>query len=292
MSKLPSGSIVALVTPMDSGGGIDGGALRALLQWHMEAQTEAVLVAGTTGESPTLTVAEHRQLIADAVRFAEGRIPIMAGVGANATAEAVAFAKWAREDGADCGLSVVPYYNKPEQEGMFRHFSAAADAVDLPVYLYDIPGRCVVGLWDETLSRLAMHENIVGVKDATGDLLAAKARMDLLPDDFIQLSGDDKSAREYILAGGDGVVSVTANVAPKMMRAMTAAAREGDSAAAEDVDAKLRGFHIAQGVESNPIPVKFALADAGRIPSGIRLPMTPLAEWNQAGVRDAMRGLE
>lgn len=293
MSKgIFGGSIVAVVTPMADGGAVDNDALRGLIQWHVDSGTQGIVVAGTTGESPTLSVAEHHKLIADTIRFADGRIPVIAGVGANATSEAVTLAQHALKDGADAGLSVVPYYNKPTQEGIYRHFSAVADNADLPLYLYDIPGRCVVGINDDTLMRLAAHDNIVGVKDANGNVETAKARMDLLPDEFVMLSGDDKTAREFMLAGGDGVISVTANIAPLMMRAMCDAARAGDAAAANNADAPLAAFHNEQGAESNPIPVKFVLAECGRIPPGIRLPMTPLADKYHNAVRAAAQGLQ
>ena len=285
------GSIVAIVTPMGEDGAVDNGALRALLEWHIASGSEGVVVAGTTGESPTLAVDEHQKLIADAVEVVGGRIPVIAGVGANATAEAVNLARRAKTDGADAGLSVVPYYNKPEQEGLYRHFCQIADAADLPVYLYDVPGRCVAGFADDTLLRLAAHGNIKGLKDATGDVEVGKTRMDLLPDDFVMLSGDDKTACDFMLAGGDGVISVTANIAPMMMRKMTDAARQKNKDAAKAADNPLAAFHRAQAVQSNPIPVKFALADSGKIPPGIRLPLTPLAAEYHSSVREAACGL-
>lgn len=285
------GSIVAVVTPMAADGAVDNGALRDVLEWHIASGTEGIVVAGTTGESPTLSVDEHQQLIADAVRIVGGRVPVIAGVGANSTAEAVNLTRRAKADGADAGLSVVPYYNKPEQEGLYRHFCQIADSCDLPVYLYDVPGRCACGFADDTLLRLSSHGNIAGLKDATGDVAVGKRRMELLPDDFVMLGGDDKTACAFMLAGGDGVISVTANIAPAMMRKMTDAARKGDKDAADDADKPLAAFHLAQSVQVNPIPVKFALADIGKIPPGIRLPLTPLAADYHAKVRDAARGL-
>lgn len=295
------GSIVAVVTPMAAGGAVDNGALRALLEWHVASGSEGVVVAGTTGESPTLSVDEHHKLIADAVNIVNGRIPVIAGVGANSTAEAVNLTRRAKADGADAGLSVVPYYNKPEQEGLYRHFCQIADACDMPVYLYDVPGRCACGFADDTLLRLAAHGNIAGLKDATGDVAVGKRRMAMLPDEFIMLGGDDKTACAFMLAGGDGVISVTANVAPAMMRKMTDAARNANKAedgggedakmAAMAADEPLAAFHLAQSAQVNPIPVKFALADIGRIPPGIRLPLTPLADAYHAKVRAAAKDL-
>ncbi|MGI9338257.1 MAG: 4-hydroxy-tetrahydrodipicolinate synthase [Gammaproteobacteria bacterium] len=285
------GSIVAVVTPMAAGGAVDNGALRTLLEWHIASGSEGIVVAGTTGESPTLSVDEHQKLIADAVDIVGGRIAVIAGVGANATAEAVNLARRAKADGADAGLSVVPYYNKPEQEGLYRHFCQVADVADFPVYLYDVPGRCACSFADDTLLRLSAHGNIAGLKDATGDVEVGKRRMELLPDDFVMLSGDDKTACAFMLAGGGGVISVTANVAPAMMRKMTDAARKGDTDAATAADNPLAAFHRAQSAQSNPIPVKFALADGGKIPPGIRLPLTPLAAEYHPKVREAARGL-
>ena len=282
-----TGSIVAMITPMRQDGGLDEGAFRALLEWHIEMGTDAVLVAGTTGESPTLTFAENRELIAKAVRWSGGRIPIIGGVGANATAEAVELARQAGEDGAAAGLSVVPYYNRPEQEGMFRHFTAVADAAKIPVILYDVPKRCAATLENATVARLAAHPNIAGIKDATGDLSRLRAQKQSAPEDFMFYSGDDGTAADFILAGGHGVMSVTANIAPRQMRRMAAAARAGDESAARNLDAELRPFHSAQAAQSSPIPVKWALAEEGRIAPALRLPLTPLAEEHCAAVRAA-----
>ena len=281
------GSIVAVVTPMHEDGGLDGGAFRALLEWHIEMGTQAVVVAGTTGESPTLTLAENRKLIADAVQWSGGRIPIIGGVGANSTAEAVILTRQAAEDGAAAGLSVVPYYNRPEQEGMLRHFSAAADASDMPVILYDVPKRCGASLQNSTIARLAAHPNIIGIKDATGDLPRLREQQKTAPPDFLFYSGDDNTAADYMLSGGGGVISVTANIAPRQMQRMAAAAVAGDEDSARKLDAALRPFHTAQSAQSNPIPVKWALADDGRIGAALRLPLSPLAEEYHSAVRDA-----
>ena len=274
-----SGSVVALVTPMRGGDfAVDFGALRELAEWHLESGTDGISPVGTTGESPTLTMAENQEVVAETVRIVAGRRPVAAGVGANATAEALQLTRRARDDGADFGLSVVPYYNRPPQEGMFRHFSAIADAVDLPLILYDVPKRCGAGLRDDTIARLSAHPNIVGVKDAVGDASRAGRLRALCGEDFALLSGDDASALDYVLSGGDGVISVTANIAPRAFAEMTAAARGGDESRARELEEKLRGFNRAQGVESNPIPAKWVLHRAGKIPEGLRLPLTPLAE--------------
>lgn len=282
------GSIVALVTPMQAGGEVDTSAFNALLDWHLTMQTQAVVVAGTTGESPTLTISENQQLIAQAVKWSNGRMPIIGGVGANSTAEAIALTRQAAADGADAGLSVIPYYNRPPQEGLFRHFSAIADAADIPIILYDVPKRCGVTFATDTLIRLAAHPRIVGIKDATGDLSHVTEYRRALPENFLLYSGNDDTAANYILAGGDGVISVTANIAPQQMQRMAMAAVAGDETTARRLDAPLQFFHAAQSAESSPIPVKWALADEGRINSAIRLPLTPLASQHHPTVRDAV----
>ncbi|MGI9307001.1 MAG: 4-hydroxy-tetrahydrodipicolinate synthase [Gammaproteobacteria bacterium] len=281
------GSIVAVVTPMREDESIDGDAFRALLEWHIKAGTRGVLVAGTTGESPTLTIAENQQLIASAVEWSGGRIPILGGVGANSTAEAVAMTRQAAADGAAAGVSVVPYYNRPPQEGLFRHFSAVADCSDMPVILYDVPKRCGAALENDTVARLAQHPRIIGIKDATGDLSRLRAQQKLAPPDFLFYSGDDGSAADFMLAGGHGVMSVTANIAPRRMRDMAEAAMRGDADAARKLDAEMRPFHAAQGAESNPIPVKWALAEDGKIAPALRLPLAPLSSAHHAAVRAA-----
>ena len=282
-----SGNIVAVVTPMQADGAIDENCLGDFLDELIEQGANGVVIAGTTGESPTLSMHEHRQLIAFAIKSVGGRIPVIAGVGANATAESVELTKNAQADGADAGLSVVPYYNKPPQEGLYRHFSTIADSCSLPMLLYDVPGRCITTFETDTLVRLAEHENIIGIKDATGDIPLGVTRMRHLPDDFIFLSGDDKTAKAYIQAGGAGVISVTGNLVPAKMSAMIKAARDKDNEKADALDADMADFHLAQSVQANPIPLKWVLADTGKIPAGIRLPLTPLAETRHAIVRDA-----
>ena len=285
-----SGSIVALVSPMRGGDcAVDFGAMRELAEWHLERGTDALSPAGTTGESPTLTIAENKQVIAEVVRAAAGRAPVVAGVGANSTAEALELAKQAGDDGADFGLSVVPYYNRPPQEGMLRHFTAIADAAAMPLILYDVPKRCGAGLADETVARLAQHPNIAGIKDAAGKPERARTLRQMCGPDFALLSGDDSTALDYLFSGGNGVISVTANIAPRCFSQMTAAAAGGDEARARELEEKLRAFNQAQGAESNPIPTKWALHRAGKIPNGIRLPLTWLAEQFHQQVAEAAR---
>ena len=282
------GSIVALVTPMLKNGEIDEGAFKALLDWHIAMGSAAAVIAGTTGESPTLTLEENRRLTADAVKCSNGRMPIIGGVGANATAEAVALTKQAAEDGADAGLSVIPYYNRPTQEGLFRHFSAVADASNLPIILYDVPKRCGTTFETATLVRLSEHQNIIGLKDATGDLRRLHEHRKKLPDNFLLYSGDDGTAADYISGGGNGVISVSANIAPKRMSDMCRAALDGDKEKARHLDSTLRAMHTAQGAESNPIPIKWALSEEGRIGPALRLPLTPLSERHHNTVRAAV----
>jgi 4-hydroxy-tetrahydrodipicolinate synthase len=287
----PRGSIVAVATPMGRDGALDWGAFAGLIDFHVKEQTAAIVAAGTTGESPTVTMEENRRLIKIAVEHCAGRIPIIAGTGANATAEAVSLSKFARAAGADYALSVAPYYNRPTQEGMYRHFRAAAEESGIATILYNVPARTASDIADETVLRLAELPLIAGIKDATGDIKRGRelmAAVRQIRPDFAFYSGDDKTAREYILAGGDGVISVTANVAPRLMSEMCAAALAGDEAAARAADDKLAAFHRAQSAESNPIPVKWALAKMGLIPDGIRLPLTPLARQYQDEVTAAL----
>ena len=281
------GSIVAIVTPMRVDGSIDEDSFAALIEWHIDAGTSAILVAGTTGESPTLSIDEHQNLIAQAVHLSDNRIPIIAGVGANSTTEACELTQHAAADGATAGLSVIPYYNKPTQEGLFRHFSAIADCSDMPVILYDVPSRCITTFDITTLERLAAHPRIIGIKDATGDNARAQAQRKALPDDFLLYSGDDKTCADFMLNGGDGVISVTANIAPDAMRKMTQAALDGNSSLAHEIDSSMQPFHKAQAAQSNPIPVKWALADSGRIDGGIRLPLVSLETQYHETVRQA-----
>ncbi len=284
-----TGSLVALVTPMLEDGRLDIGALRGLIDWHIEQGSDALVIVGTTGESPTVDFAEHCELIRTAVEHAAGRIPIIAGTGANSTREAIELARCAREAGAAYGLSVVPYYNKPGQEGLYRHFRAIAEAVDLPVLLYNVPGRTVADLSNETVLRLAQVDNIAGIKDATGNMQRATELMLHAPEGFALYTGDDASALPWLMLGGHGVISVTANVAPRAMHQMCSAARRGDLDRARALNKTLFGLHVDLFCEANPIPVKWALAETGRIGPTLRLPLTPLDARHHERVRAAMR---
>lgn len=283
------GSLVAIVTPMHPDGSLDLDRLRALVDWHIDEGTEGIVVVGTTGESPTVDVDEHCLLIRTAVERSAGRVPVIAGTGANSTAEAIHLQRYAREVGAAAGLSVVPYYNKPTQDGLFRHFRAIAEAVDLPVVLYNVPSRTVADLGNDTVARLAQVPGIVGLKDATGDLYRASDLLRRVPASFCVLSGDDATGMAAMLSGMHGVISVTANVAPRAMRALCDAARGGRAAEARAVNERLLGLHRHLFCEANPIPVKWALEQMGRIGPGIRLPLTPLSASHHATVLGAIR---
>ncbi|MGD1983390.1 MAG: 4-hydroxy-tetrahydrodipicolinate synthase [Chromatiaceae bacterium] len=283
------GSLVAIVTPMHGDGGIDEASFRRLVDWHVEQGTDAIVAVGTTGESATLDEREHCAAIALVVEQANGRIPVIAGTGANSTTEAITLTRCAQRAGADACLLVTPYYNKPTQEGLYRHHRAVAEAVDIDQILYNVPGRTAVDMLPETVARLAEIPNIVGLKEATGDLSRITRLRDLLAADFAIYSGDDATAREAILRGANGDISVTANVAPAAMHAMCAAAIAGDAVRAAELDQPLAGLHVQLFLEANPIPVKWALAELGHIESGIRLPLTPLSDAFHAPVRDAMR---
>jgi 4-hydroxy-tetrahydrodipicolinate synthase len=284
------GSIVALVTPMHSGSlEVDWEALKGLVEWHIEQGTNAIVAVGTTGESATLGVSEHSSVIRFVVDHAAGRIPVIAGTGANSTTEAIVLTRAAKEAGADACLLVTPYYNKPTQEGLYLHHKAIADAVDISQILYNVPGRTACDMLPETVLRLAAIDNIVGIKEATGDLARAKQLIEQCPADFAIYSGDDHSAREMILMGGKGDISVTANVAPKLMSEMCAAAIAGDEATAATLDAKLGPVHDAMFVEANPIPVKWAVSELGLMADALRLPMTPLAPEHRDTVRNALQ---
>ncbi|MDR1661812.1 MAG: 4-hydroxy-tetrahydrodipicolinate synthase [Azoarcus sp.] len=285
-----TGSIVAIVTPMNaSDGSLDFSRLRALIDWHIAEGTDGIVVVGTTGESPTVDVGEHRELIRVAVEHAAGRIPVIAGSGCNSTTEGVELARYAREAGAAAHLSVVPYYNRPTQEGLYRHFRTIAEAVDLPLILYNVPGRTVADLDNDTILRLAEVPNIVGIKEATGKIERACELIENAPQGFALYSGDDATAAAFMLLGGHGVVSVTANVAPRVMHEMCAAAIAGDARRAREINARLLGLHRHLFCEANPIPVKWALARLGRIEAGIRLPLTPLPTSCYERVLVAMR---
>lgn len=284
------GSIVALVTPMTTTGEIDWEALHRLVEFHLENGTDAIVAAGTTGEPTTMSFDEHFDVIRKVVEQVNGRIPVIAGTGANSTSEAVELTQFAKKVGADYCLSVTPYYNKPTQEGLFQHFKAVAEASDLPVILYNVPGRTAVDLHNETVVRLSQLPNIVAIKDATGDVERGKELMDRLKGtDFLLFSGDDLTAADFILQGGHGNISVTANVAPRQMSELCAAALSGDASTAHQINTRLMPLHRALFVESNPIPVKWAVHEMGMIETGIRLPLTILSPQYHATVREAMQ---
>ncbi|MBL8224416.1 MAG: 4-hydroxy-tetrahydrodipicolinate synthase [Chromatiales bacterium] len=284
-----SGSIVALVTPMRPDGAVDYASLERLVDLHVAEGTDALVIAGTTGESATLTRTEHVEVIRVAAARAAGRVPVIAGTGSNSTAQTIDLSRAVASAPIDGYLVVTPYYNKPTQEGLYQHFTAVADAVDKPVILYNVPGRTGVDLTNETVGRLATHPAIVGIKDATGELTRVEDLRARCGDDFILLSGDDATTREFIRLGGRGVISVTANVCPGLMAEMCEAALAGDADLAAAIDARLAALHRDLFVESNPIPVKWALARLELIPAGIRLPLTPLSAGAQPVVEAAMR---
>lgn len=285
-----TGSIPAMVTPMLEDGSVDYASLRKLIDWHIAEGTDCIGVVGTTGESPTVNVEEHREIIRVSVEQAKGRVPIMAGCGANSTAEAIELAKFARSVGADCQLQVVPYYNKPTQEGLYQHFKAIAEAVpDLPVILYNVPGRSVADMQHETVLRLAQVPGIVGIKEATGNIERAQWLIRDLPKVFAVYSGDDPSAVALMLCGGRGNVSVTANVAPRLMHELCVAAMAGHVQKAMEIQFKLMPMHKNLFVEANPIPVKWAMAQMGLCGGTLRLPMTELSKSQQPVVEAAMR---
>ena len=284
-----SGSIVALLTPMHQGSlEVDWSALRKLVDWHTEQGTNGIVAVGTTGESATLSVAEHAEVIRVVVEQAAGRIPVIAGTGANSTAEAIELTQAAAEAGADACLLVTPYYNKPTQEGLYLHYKAIAEAVDIDQILYNVPGRTACDMLPETVLRLSEIDNIVGIKEATGDLDRARQIIQQCSKDFAVYSGDDATARELILLGGRGDISVTANVAPKLMSEMCSAALAGDAELALALDSKLAALHQSLFVEANPIPVKWAVSQLGLMSNTLRLPMTPLSESHREEVRSAM----
>lgn len=283
------GSIVALITPMYDDGRIDEEALGRLVDFHVEGGTSAIVAVGTTGESATLNEEEHCAVIRRVVEFSAGRIPVIAGTGANSTTEAIALTQCARQVGADAALLVTPYYNKPTQDGLYLHYKAVAEAVEIPQILYNVPGRTACDMLPETIARLALLPNIVGVKEATGDLDRLARLQSLCPDDFDLYSGDDATACEFILQGGHGDISVTANVAPRLMQQMCAAALSGRRDEALAINARLDPLHHDLFVQSSPIPVKWAMAEMGLSPQGIRLPLTWLTAEAQPRVRAAMQ---
>jgi 4-hydroxy-tetrahydrodipicolinate synthase len=285
-----SGSIVALVTPMHDGGEVDFQVLRRLVDWHVAEGTDALVAVGTTGESATLDVTEHVEVIRRVVEYARGRVPVIAGTGANSTTEAIELTRAGKAAGAQACLMVTPYYNKPPQEGLYRHYRKVAETVEVPIILYNVPGRTGCDLLPATVKRLAEVPNIAGLKEAHGTIARIKELLGLgLPPRFTLLSGDDATACESILMGCKGDISVTANVAPRLMHEMCAAALAGDRKRAMELDARLQGLHKQLFVEPNPIPVKWALAQMQRIGPGIRLPLVPLAEAHFETVRGALR---
>ncbi|GAB3412701.1 4-hydroxy-tetrahydrodipicolinate synthase [Massilia agilis] len=283
------GSIVAIVTPMFEDGSLDKDGLRKLIDWHVAEGTDAMVIVGTTGESATVSPEEHCELVKLAVEHTAGRIPVIAGTGGNSTAEAIALTRHAKEVGADASLQVVPYYNRPTQEGMYRHFKAIAEAVDLPVILYNVPGRTVADMSNDTILRLAPVDNIIGIKDATGNIGRGLELLKAVPSNFAVYSGDDATAMALMFCGASGNISVTANVAPRLMHEMCVAAMSRDIPRAIELNNRLLGLNNKLFVEPNPVPVKWALAEMGMMPSGIRLPLAPLSAQFHDVVRGALR---
>jgi len=283
------GSLVAIVTPMHPDGSLDCDGFRSLIDWHISEGTDGIVAVGTTGESPTVSVEEHCELIRVAVQHAGGRVPIIAGTGGNSTAEAIELTKYARSVGADAALSVVPYYNRPTQEGLYQHFRAIAEAVDLPLIIYNVPGRTVADASNDTVLRLAQVPGIMGIKDATGDIGRGAALIAAVPAEFSVYSGDDLSAVALMLLGARGSISVSANVAPRAIHELCKAALKFDARAAREWHFKTLSLHKTLFVEANPIPVKWALHAMGRISSGIRLPLVPLSSAFHEPVRVALR---
>jgi 4-hydroxy-tetrahydrodipicolinate synthase len=286
------GSIVALVTPMYENGAVDKEGLKKLVEYHIEQGTDALVAVGTSGESATLDEDEHCEVIKSVIDYAGGKIPVIAGTGANSTTEAITLTRRAKQAGADACLIVTPYYNKPTQEGLYLHHKAIAEAVDIPQILYNVPGRTACDMLPETVGRLSHIANIVGVKEATGDLSRVKKIRDLTGAGFAIYTGDDATSREFCLLGGNGTITVTGNVAPRLVHEMIMAAMAGDKETALAIDTKLADLHQTLFIQSNPIPVKWALAEMGLIPKGIRLPLTWLTEDCFDAVRAAMRKAE
>ncbi|MES2151757.1 MAG: 4-hydroxy-tetrahydrodipicolinate synthase [Pseudomonadota bacterium] len=283
------GSIVAIVTPMHADGSLDLPGLRKLIDWHIAEGTDGIVIVGTTGESATVTVEEHCDLIKLAVDHTAGRIPVIAGTGGNSTAEAIKLTEFAKEAGADAALLVVPYYNRPTQEGMYLHFKAIAEAVELPIILYNVPGRTVADMSNETIVRLSSIPNIIGVKDATGNIGRGTELLRLVPSSFAVYSGDDPTAMALMFCGGAGNISVTANVAPRAMHELCVAAMGGQIAQAIAINNRVIPLHQKLFVEPNPVPVKWAMAEMGLMPAGLRLPLAPLSADHHATVRAALR---
>ena len=282
------GSIVAIVTPMFEDGSLDRDSLRKLLDWHNAEGTDGIVIVGTTGESATVSPEEHCELVKLAVDHVARRIPVIAGTGGNSTVEAIALTRHAKEVGADASLQVVPYYNRPTQEGMYRHFRTIAEAVDLPIILYNVPGRTVADMGNETIARLAPIDNIVGVKDATGNIGRGIELLRMVDKSFAVYSGDDATAMALMFCGGAGNISVTANVAPRAMHELCAAAMAGDIARAIEINNRVLDLHGKLFIEPNPVPVKWALAEMGKMPAGLRLPLAPLSTQYHDAVRAAL----
>ena len=287
-----TGSMVAIVTPMQEDGSVDYDALAKLVDFHLENGTDAIIPAGTTGESATLDHKEHGEVIKRVVDQVNGRVPVIGGTGANSTWEALSLTRCAAEAGVDACLLVTPYYNKPTQEGLFQHYKKIAEEVDVPQILYNVPGRTACDMLPETIARLAKLKNVVGVKEASGDLSRGVKVKELCDPEFMVVSGEDGQAMESILAGGQGVISVTANVAPRLMHEMCAAALAGDAQGAKQINDKIDDLHRDLFIESNPIPAKWSLYEMGLIPAGIRLPLTPLAEQYHDTLRAALKKAE
>jgi 4-hydroxy-tetrahydrodipicolinate synthase len=285
------GSLVAIVSPMREDGSLDFDAYRRLIEWHIAEGTNGIVAVGTTGESPTVDHEEHCELVRVAVETVRGRVPVVAGTGGNSTTEAIELTAYAKGVGADASLQVVPYYNKPTQEGLYQHFRKVAESVDLPMILYNVPGRTVADLSTETTLRLTQVAGIVGIKDATGDLARSADLLKHAPKPFAVYSGNDDTALAMMLLGGHGVISVTANVAPRLMAELCKAALSGDLSGARSLNNRLMSLHLKLFVEPNPIPVKWALARMGRIGDGIRLPLVQLSEANRPVVEAALREL-
>jgi 4-hydroxy-tetrahydrodipicolinate synthase len=283
-----TGSLVAIITPMHEDGRLDLERFKQLIDWHVAEGTDGIVVVGTTGESPTVNVDEHKELIRVAVQHSRGRIPVIAGTGGNSTVEAIELTASAKQNGATACLSVVPYYNKPTQEGMYRHFRKIAETVDLPMILYNVPPRTVADLANDTTLRLAQVPGIIGIKDATANIERGSDLIRRAPRNFAIYSGEDSTALALILLGGHGVISVTANVAPKLMHQMCAAALVGDVKKARELNLRLLPLHQRLFVETNPAPVKWALAEMGLIEYGLRLPLAPLSEKFHQTVREAL----
>ncbi len=286
------GSLVALITPMKPDLSLDWDALESLIEWHIEQGTHGIVAVGTTGESATLNVDEHIAVVKKVVGQVNGRVPVIAGTGANSSSEALELTQLAKESGADACLLVTPYYNKPSQEGLYLHHKYVADRVAIPQLLYNVPGRTAVDMLPETVAKLAVHDNIVGIKDATGDMARLTQTIELVGDEFLQLSGDDETAVEFMALGGHGEISVTANVAPKLVSQICELATSGRVEEARSIDERLLPVHKAMFLEANPIPVKWALSEVGKVQQAIRLPMTNLAEQFQEQVKSAIKEAE